>query len=277
MADGVFAAAVSARREGRARLALWTCTAAGLLAAALTLEARTVRTFYRNERPALLRVHRGGPLGEWVEWLKANVPPDGRVAFAGRAVHAYGGGNTAYLPVLTGLEMMGDDYYGFPRRTIEYNYPPRAYRELGEDGWRAFTELHGITHWVAVNGSEIGRLRSMEDWLEEVASFHVANGGYDIVVFAVRGARGGRFLEGSGRVEADFNRLRVETSGPAVLRYNWRNGLVCRTPGAAIAPVPVDDHLRFISVDPGTNAVVEIGYKAHWAGVEPNFDGRFHH
>ena len=139
-------------------------------------------------------------------------------------------------------------------------------------------EAYGITHWVAVNPSDVTRLGSMTDLCEEVARFHLF-GRYDITVFAVKGASGGRFLEGAGRVAADCNRLRVELDAPgrAVIRYNWRKGLVCKTPGASIGPFEVDENLRFIAVEPGTNAVVEIGYRPHADGIAPNFDGRFHH
>jgi len=62
-----------------------------------------------------------------------------------------------------------------------------------------------------------------------------------------------------------------------VIRYNWRAGLICRTPGATIEPFAVDEHLRFIAVHPGGHACVAIGYRPHWAPLEPNFDGTFHH
>ncbi|MBR6022328.1 MAG: hypothetical protein IK066_07910, partial [Kiritimatiellae bacterium] len=253
------------------------CGAAGVLAAGLALGARTTWTFYRNMRPAKMRTYVPGRLEPLAEWIRENVPEDGRVAWAGKAVHAYGGGNTAYWPVLTGREMMGDDYYGFPEKTIEYDYPPRAYRALGEAGWRAFGGAYGVTHWIAARAHDVERLRGMPEFVEEVAHFRLTLGAQDVYVFAVKGAKGGRFWQGDGRVEARENLLRVETAGPAVIRYNWRKGLACRTPGAEIRPVEVDEHLTFIGVDPGTNGVVEIGYRPHWSGVEPNFDGRFHH
>ena len=62
-----------------------------------------------------------------------------------------------------------------------------------------------------------------------------------------------------------------------MLRYNWRDGLFCRTPGAAIEPFAVDDNLRFIAVKPGGNGRVAIGYRPHAAPIQPNFDGYFHH
>ena len=92
---------------------------------------------------------------------------------------------------------------------------------------------------------------------------------------------GTRFYAGAGRVAARENRIEVFPADPdaelLVLRYNWRAGLVCRTPGAAIAPYAVDENLRFIAVKPGGNERVEIGYRPHAAPVQPNFDGHFHH
>ena len=72
-------------------------------------------------------------------------------------------------------------------------------------------------------------------------------------------------------------RVRVDGGERAVIRYNWREGLVCKTAGARIGPVEVDGNLRFIGVEAGGNEWVEIGYRPHWSGIEPNFDGRFHH
>ena len=91
---------------------------------------------------------------EFVEWIRADVPEDGRLGFAGRAVHFYGGGNIAYLPVLAGREMMADDYYGFPRGTIEYNYPPRTYRQ----GSRRLSVLLARLWHHALGGDDAGRL-----------------------------------------------------------------------------------------------------------------------
>ena len=92
---------------------------------------------------------------------------------------------------------------------------------------------------------------------------------------------GTRFYEGAGRVAARENRLEVTLADPSaervVLRYNWRPGLVCRTPGATIAPFAVDENLRFIAVHPGGNERVAIGYRPHAAPIQPNFDGTFHH
>jgi hypothetical protein len=103
-----------------------------------------------------------------------------------------------------------------------------------------------------------------------------------IEIYRVRGlSPPTRFLEGAGRVAARGNALfvRPEPADAArvVIRYNWRDGLVCRTPGASIEPFDVDGHLQFIAVRPGGNPVVKIGYRPRPAPLKPNFDGSFHH
>ena len=44
-----------------------------------------------------------------------------------------------------------------------------------------------------------------------------------------------------------------------------------------ITGCPVARYASGSSGWPGGNARVEIGYRAHAAGIQPNFDGRFHH
>ena len=106
--------------------------------------------------------------------------------------------------------------------------------------------------------------------------------GRTIELFRVREpGRVSRFREGEGRVEAGVNRLTVWPADPGaervVIRYNWREGLKCRTPGASIEPVAIDENLRFIGIRPGGNGRVEIGYRPHRTPLKPNFDGHFHH
>ncbi len=252
--------------------------AQGLLLATLLMGFRSVRMHYANEGPAPLRTL-PVELQEFIAWIRAEVPADGRLGFAGRAVHFYGGGNIAYLPILANREMMADDYYGFPRGTIEYNYPPAAYRRSPERH-AFFTRAYGITHWVSARADSSRLLAAQPEHYERVKELQI--GGRRIEVFRVQNpAPGSRFWEGAGRVAARENRLLVYPADPAaervVIRYNWRDGLVCRTPGAAIEPYAVDENLRFIAVCPGGNRCVEIGYRPHGAPVKPNFDGTFHH
>ena len=252
--------------------------AQGIVAAILLLGFRATRMHWANQGAAPLRTL-SPEMREFAEWIRAEVPEEGRLGFAGRAVHFYGGGNIAYLPVLAGREMMADDYYGFPRGTIEYNYPPAAYRKE-IDSYLFFSRAYGITHWVASMPSALEFLASHPGRFERVRTLTVLERTNEVYRVKEMGPAS-RFWEGAGRVEAGENRLGVFPADPAaervVIRYNWRDGLVCRTAGAAIEPFAVDENLRFIAVRPGGNARVEIGYRPHRAPVKPNFDGTFHH
>jgi hypothetical protein len=90
-----------------------------------------------------------------------------------------------------------------------------------------------------------------------------------------------RLLEGAGEVEARENRIVVRPADPAaerlVLRYNWRDGLVCRTAGASIEPYAADANIRFIAVHPNGAREGEIGYRPSFRPLAPNFDGAYHH
>ena len=258
--------------------AILRAVAQGVVLATLLLGLRSVRLHYANREAAPLRTL-PPEMTEFIDWIRAEVPPEGRLGFAGRAVHFYGGGNTAYLPVLAGREMMGDDYYGFPAGTIEYNYPPDAYRH-DPDQYLFFTRTYGITHWTAVRPEAQAFLASRPEWFEWARSWEML--GRRIDVYRVKDAGpASRFWEGAGRVVARENSLEVFPADPSaarvVLRYNWRDGLFCRTPGSAIEPCAVDENIRFIAVHPGGQGRVEIGYRPHWAPIKPNFDGRFHH
>ncbi len=263
--------------SGRGRRWAWAA-AQGLVLATLLLGFRAVQMHYANHKAGPLRTL-PAEMADLADWIRANVPEDGRLGFAGRAVHLYGGGNVAYLPVLTGREMMADDYYGFPRGTIEYNYPPGTYRK-DLDSYLFFSRAYGITHWIATLPDAVAFLAGHPDQFEPVRSMQIL--GRQIEIFRLKDpGPGTRFYEGAGRVEARENRIEVFPADPAadrvVIRYNWRAGLVCRTPGASILPFFVDEKLRFIAIHPGGNERVTIGYRPHAAPIQPNFDGTFHH
>lgn len=217
----------------------------------------------------------------FASWVRENVPPEGRLAFLGIMINNLGGGTVAYLPILSGREMMGDDYYTFPKGFTRRNFPPRPYRDSVE-GFLAYSRAYGITHWAVWHPRYIRFCEENADHFTLATTFRDA--GPEIRVYAVTDsdiATTTRFLEGEGTVEAHENRLVVEPSDPSderlVLRYNWRDGLRCRTPGATIEPFEVDDHLRFIAIRPHGNSRVEIGYRPRWHRLEKNFDGTPHH
>jgi hypothetical protein len=207
--------------------------------------------------------------------IRNQVAPEARLGFAGPVGYNCGAGYVAYLPILAQREMMADDYYGFPKGMVAGDYPPAPYRRT----WRRFCVFRRLRH------HPLGR-RAVR--AGNAAVFPRASGGVrmlrrkaDAEVYRLRDAAApSRFLVGAGRVEARPNRLRVFLDDPAaraVIRYNWRDGLVCRTPGATIAPHAVDEHLRFIAIQPGGHSPVEIGYRPRAAPTPPNFDGYFHH
>jgi len=273
----LFGGTGESRGAGRCRIWLGAL-GRGIVLSTLLLGCRVARMHYANQGPAPMRML-SPEMQELVEWIRVEVPEEGRLGFAGRAVHFYGGGNIAYLPVLTGREMMADDYYGFPRGTIEYNYPPGAYRKT-LDSYLFFSRIYGITHWVASMPDALAFLAAHPNQFERVKSIPMLE--RQIEFYRVKDfGPVSRFWEGEGRVSARVNHLEVVPANPSVervvIRYNWRNGLVCRTPGATIEPVEVDGNIRFIAVHPGGNALVEIGYRPHVEAVKPNFDGRFHH
>lgn len=218
-------------------------------------------------------------IAEFVEVIQREVPPDARLAFAGMTDCRYEWGKPAFLPILANREMMADDYYGYPKGLINYNYPPKPYRSTHE-GIRSFSEAYGITHWAVADDWWRQAFLRAPELFTPVHTMNMQSSTIDL--FAVNGvAESSRFHEGSGRVEARENRIDVLPDDPnadrVVIRYNWRDGLVCRTPGAEIAPVPIHDHLIFISVKPNGHARVTIGYRPQWRPLKPNFDGTFHH
>ena len=115
----------------------------------------------------------------------------------------------------------------------------------------------------------------------------LADGAHERLVFlpvlhkACESEDGVRLLVGEGSTEARENRLVVRPADPAtdllVLRYNWREGLVCKTPGATIEPYQADKNVTFLAVRPNGAPEVEIGYRAAFRPLAPNFDGKYHH
>ncbi len=254
--------------------------AQGLVLAALLMGLVRVHRYYSNRDHTGVKMRTLSPeLAAFADWIRAEVPEDGRLGFAGPAVHFYGGGNIAYLSVLTGREMMADDYYGFAKGMVEYNYPPVPYRKSVE-GFVFFSQAYGITHWVSMIPVALDFFAAHPEQFEPVQTMPMSK--RRIGIFRVKEAgASSRFFEGEGRVVVQDNRIEVLPSDPSaarvVIRYNWRDGLFCRTPGAAIEPFEVDENLRFIAVHPGGADRIVIGYRPRWAPLKPNFDGYFHH
>ena len=212
--------------------------------ALLILSAWTVARLYENRGNARYTF-----LSESTErmakWIRESVPPGGRLMFSGSMVHAAGGGHVAPLPMLTGREMMACDYYHFPPKFVEYDYPPRPFRVTDEKFW-TFLELHNVTHVATRLDARKDYLRGMPDRFNEEATFE------RITFFSVKRAPD-IFLKGHGRARADFNRIEAEWDDPAgevVLKYRWDDRLAADPP-VRLHPVEVAEGIMFIGIDPG--------------------------
>ena len=252
----VIPAALSAARLLGTRRPGLGVVRAGVLAL-LVLGGWNVARIYANKGPAPYSVM-PSRYREFAEWLKVNVPEQSRVLFAGRTVHYYGGGHIAYLPRLTGREMMADDYYAFPVGTIEYNYPPRRFRRP-ESRLLEFMNLYNVSHVVTYKNEWKSAFRRHPDTYREIHDFD------DLGVSIFRMASiPGPFVQGGGRVEADFNRIRVElddAEADAVLRYNWDDGLTAPAP-VELYPWDAGDDIRLIGVQPHGQSEITIRFRS---------------
>lgn len=193
---------------------------------------------------------------ELIAWLSAHVPADGRVMFAGRAVHAYGGAKVAALPYFTGREMMAADFYGFSPKLVEYQYPPRPFRYDGPDVLFSFMELYNVTHIVTWHDDWKSVFHRTTNYYQSVHSIGRAE------IFETRRAST-MFWQGSGKVQADFDRLDLDLDSHqdrVVVKYNWVPGW--RAPaGVRIFPYDAGRGVTLIGVEPGTNRHVTLRYK----------------
>ena len=220
---------------------------------------------------------------DFARWTAENVPPGGRLAFSGETDCALDWGKGTYLPVLAGREMMGDDYYGFPKGLTERNYPPRVYRSSTKR-FLGFSRVWGITHWAVADARTRRFCESEPEHFALAARFRMQSA--DVRVYRILDdwAQGDptRFFRGEGQVEADDNRIAVRPADPGaarplVLRYRWRDGLRCLTHGASIAPFDVDGNTRLVAVFPGGAPEVLVGYRPKMRPLAPDFDGHYHH
>ncbi|NLB65337.1 MAG: hypothetical protein GX803_02565 [Lentisphaerae bacterium] len=190
-----------------------------------------------------------------IHWLADNVPSNGRVLFAGRAVHGYGGAKAAALPHFTGREMMAADFYGFSPQIVEYQYPPRQFRYDGPDVLYSFMDLHNVTHIVTWHDDWKDVFRRTTNYYRPVHEIGRT------AIFETR-RQPSWFLEGHGDVQADFNRIQVTLDAPqdrVVIKYNWLPGFT--SPHAKLHPHDAGRDITFIGLEPGTNRHITIHYR----------------
>lgn len=248
----------SVRNGARASLAV-TGLQAATLALLLLGVVNTMRIYagqgfapFTGMRPSVRHI---------AEWVQTHVPEDGRLALAGLAVHVYGRGHVAYLPILAGREMMACDYYGFPPGMVEMDFPPRAAR-AAPGGLHGYLKLHGVSHVITFHDHYIEHFRSRPEQFQEVAHID-SEEKENFTVFEVLGS-GGRFLEGTGTVHARFNRWDVTFQGSppetAVIAYNWNDRLRVAPP-AEIYPHDTGMGPTFIGIRPNGANTVHIRFK----------------
>ncbi len=228
---------------------------AGTLAL-LLLGAYNVRQLYRAKGYAPFTWQQP-EIARLVDWVQANVPADGRLLFVGPNIHAYGHGHIAYLPILAGREMMSSDYYAFPPELVDYQYPPRPFRDTPE-GVARFARLHRVTHLICYRKEHIGWLRAAPALFRERTELQADGFG----LFEVRDPAASLFTEGRGRVRARFNRLDLtDLAGETVaVRYNWDPRLRADPP-AEIFPWDAGDGVTFLGIRPhgAASAAVRFG------------------
>lgn len=225
-----------------------------LLVSLLSMGAYNVSKIYENQGYARFTVLDNN-VKQLVGWIKKSVPNGGRVLFAGKCVHAYGRGNVAYLPVLTGREMMADDYYGFPVGTIEYEYPPRRFRK----SWKLmqlFFDAYNVTDIVTYHDKWKKYFKSHPEYFKHEKSYK----SYNLTIDCYSIDRVSSMLWiGDGDAIARFNHIDVkleEIADEVVLKYNWMNHLKA-TAGVEIFPYEVDRDITLIGVRP--HGVKEFG------------------
>lgn len=191
-------------------------------------------------------------------WLGTDDADGGRVLFAGCTLHGYCG-HVACLPYLAGREMMACDYYHFGLGSVEYNYPPRAWRTSPENIAR-FMELYNVTTLSTICDEHMAFFRAHPEQYREVRSFGEDGGRPCFKVLRPSAW----FLENDGRVSATFNRIRVSLrhgDRPAVIKYNWHPALSVTAP-AELYPFAAGPGVTLIGIRPNGLVNLEIHYRS---------------
>lgn len=217
------------------------------LLALLAVGAHEAARAWGNRSGADYAVYRG-EIVELADWIRTNTPADARILFAGPTVHGYGRGHIAYLPVLTGRSMMACDYYHFSPKSVEYEYPPRAFRKEDEDV-RRFLDLYNVGHVITFQESWRKFFAKHPEWFEPVAAF---GPGGKRAVYRVRRDRGWFVGGPGGEVVPRINALEIvprDPAAPDVLKFNWVQGMTADPP-AAVAPYDAGHGVRLVAVRP---------------------------
>lgn len=227
-----------------------------VVVATLTLGAWNVALMFGNEGRATYNPM-PSEARAMAAWLKADGADGGRVLFAGSTIHGYHEAHVAFLPYLAGREMMACDYYHFSPNTVEYNYPPRPWRQTPETMAR-FLELFNVTTVTTCREEHRAFFEEYPEQYRAARGFGENDG---LMFFKVL-RPASWFLENNGTVAATFNRIRVslqKADQPAVIKYTWHPGLKV-TPPAILYPVEAGPGVTLIGIRPNGLTNLEIRY-----------------
>lgn len=246
-------------RAHRARPAarVWAgLTLLGLLVFLFNARAFSAGGFVVRERfhPALDSI---------IAWVRDRAPADGRVLFeesGDETGFVYDGVYlSSFIPALTGRRLIGGpaNLYNDGHHFAEFHSGMlcgRPVASMTDDEIRRVLDLYNIGSVVAFSPEAIARFQAMP------GDFAPDGGQGRIRFFQTRRAPDWT-PEGSARVGAEFNRIRVENpSGPLVLSYHWIEGLRS-TPPTEIRPrlMPGDPNPFIELPNPPASCVLSVG------------------
>ena len=227
------------------------------LLAILLLGGLSVASIYRNENLAPYATMRPD-IKNMVTWIKENTPEDGRILFAGATRHKYSHAHVASLALFAEREMMACDYYSFSTKEVEYEYPPRAFRNK-DGGLMTFFELYNVTHVITFYDHWHRHFREMSDEYEQVMAIENKN----IAIYRVN-RPSSSLLVGSGTAEATFNEIVTHIDDPttdAVLKYNWDERFTVKPP-AELFPYEADEDVTLIGIRPNGEKDLTLRFKS---------------
>lgn len=218
---------------------------------------------------------------EYASWIHDNVPPEGRMAFAGLTDCKIEWAKPTYLPILSQREMMSDDYYGYPKGLTERNYPPKKYRS-SLDAFLFFSDSYAITHW-GVTDSRNKKFFDSHPNEFECVDYRTFQSTHLYTYRRRSSSPPSRCFLGNATISASENTILVtplhsNTNTTIVIRYNWRPGLYTPTPNTSLLPFKVDDAISFIAIQTeNPSSPIKIKYSPSWKPLQPNPDGTIHH
>ena len=211
-----------------------------------------------------LRTQIRSPVTDIVEWLRAEAPADGRLLFeesGDETGFVYNGMYlSSFLPYSTGLQLIGGpiNIYLDRHQFAEFHsglFLKEDIRTFSNLELQDYLSLYNVGAVITFHPNSVRHLASFSELLTPEKHFG------RIVVWRVHQPRSW-FLQGSGQVRADFNRLEcsdVEGS-EVILKYHWVEGLESDPPLRIEPTLLRRDPIPFIKIiDPPSRFTLSIG------------------